>query len=313
MSSCAVVIVNYNTCGLLRACLESVSTHGAASIIVVDNGSNDGSTEMVRAQFPHVQLVETQQNNGYGAAANTGIRVSSAPYVLLLNSDILLKAGALTALTNCMERSPKVGIAGPRLLNPDSTLQPSCFPFPSLLDIFLDTTHLGQMARLIPFLGGLYLRTWNHTHERRVPWLSGAALMIRRAAFDQVGGFDERFFMYYEETDLCRRMGKAGWQTHFSPAAEIIHLGGGSTQKIRAAMMVQFYQSLDFYYQRHYSRVSRILLSGLVYTIGAARLARDSVQIRTASQAEDKKRLREQQTAWADLITGAWQRETPHG
>ncbi|HEU5087354.1 MAG TPA: glycosyltransferase family 2 protein, partial [Roseiflexaceae bacterium] len=243
-----VVIVNYNTRELLRACLESLRNSDAASIVVVDNGSNDGSTEMVTNEFPNVLLRAKPYSRGYGAGANSGARLCHAPYVLVLNSDTEIPPGAIGALARYLDEHPSVGLVGPRLSNPDGSLQTSCFHFPTPFYMLTLESSLHNIAGKMPGLRNRYLPTSDHAHARPVPWVLGAALAMRRSVFDELGGFDEGFFMYNEEIDLAYRVWKAGWQVHFAPVTTILHVGGASTKLHRATMMAQLYRSrLRFY------------------------------------------------------------------
>lgn len=275
----AIVIVNHNTCLPLAACLDSAQREGAAEIVVVDNASSDGSAEMVRRRYPGVKLIANRHNPGYGAAANQAIAASGRPFLLLLNSDTQLQTGCLKALGQYMEEHPRFGLLGPRLSNPDGSLQPSCYPFPTLLPVFLQETRLERLVAVLPLLRERYLRTWSHDRPRRVPWVLGAALAIRRTAFEEVGGFDPGFYLYAEEVDLCLRMAQAGWETHFIPQAGVIHTGGASTRQRRAEMAVQFYESLLHFYSKHYSAASRRRLELLLKGIVLARWLRDSVRL----------------------------------
>jgi GT2 family glycosyltransferase len=254
-----VVIVNYNTREDLRACLETVPATEPGQVIVADNGSTDGSREMVREDFPDARLLCFDDNPGYGGGANRAIATTDTPYVLLLNSDTLLAPDALATLGDYLDAHPGVGIAGPRLLNPDCSLQPSCYPYPGSLRWAIDNDDLAPLLRRLAPLREVAYRTWAHDRNRRVPWVKGAALAIRRTAFDEVGGFDEAFFMYHEETDLCYRLAAAGWQVHFAPVTEVVHTGGTSTAQYYSAMSVALYRSAEQFYRKHYSGVHRWL------------------------------------------------------
>jgi GT2 family glycosyltransferase len=245
-------------------------------MVVVDNASSDGSAEMVRAEYPWVTLHANKANLGYGAAANQAIASCTAEYVLLLNSDTLLQTGALMALSGYLDLHPRAAIVGPRLVEADGTLQASCYPFPTPLNTFLENStsaiRLGRLIRHhIPLLRNSYLRTWPHTSARVVPWLKGAALAIRRAAFDAVGGFDESYFMYFEDADLCYRLTAAGWQIHFTPATTVVHVGGASTRQWRTEMTVRLLASTIQFYQRH---ASRLQLAEVVLIVKGLMLAK---------------------------------------
>jgi N-acetylglucosaminyl-diphospho-decaprenol L-rhamnosyltransferase len=309
MAPIAVCIVNHNTRELLRACVDSVQREAPSELVVVDNASFDGSTEMVEAEFPVVSLIRNGTNLGYGAAANQAIADCTAEYVLLLNSDTILQPSALRDLSIYLHQNPQAAIVGPRIVNLDGTLQRSCFPFPTPLDISLDVSNLSQLIRYIPVLREVYLRTWSHGRVRRVPWVLGAALAIRRDAFEAVGGFDDSFFMYYEEVDLCYRLAETGWETHFAPVTDVVHVGGASTQQRRADMTVRFFASLAQFYRRHYSRVRQAELGALVACIALARLIRDSVSIRLTRDPDKRAGFAGDLTSWRRLLVGEWREQ----
>jgi GT2 family glycosyltransferase len=261
----SLVIVSYNTCRELGTCLASINRWAASQVVVVDNNSSDGSVEMVRSEFPWVTLCANQTNIGYGAAVNRAVKVCVSKYVLVLNSDTILQPGALEALSRYLDQHPRAAVVGPRLVNADGTLQASCYPFPAPHDTFLENSTcaiaVGRLIRrYVPGIRDLYLRTWPHNVARVVPWVKGAALAIRREAFDAIGGFDEAFFMYFEDADLCCRIQKAGWEVHFAPVTTVVHVGGASTDHVRADMAVQLLRSTDLFYQRHSARVSRTVM-----------------------------------------------------
>lgn len=270
--SISVVIINYNTCQELQACLDSIRPAAASKVVVVDNDSSDGSVEMVRSKYPWVTLHANDTNLGYGAASNRAISGCTTQYVLLLNSDTLLEPGALEALSHYLELHPRAAIVGPRLVNSDGTLQASCYPFPTPLDTFLENStcaiFLGRLIRRsVPGIRRLYWRTWPHDSARIVPWVKGAALAIRLEAFNGVGGFDESFFMYFEDADLCYRMKKAGWEIHFAPVTTVVHLGGGSTEQVRESMAVQQIHSTDLFYRRHSTRWSISVMTVIIKSL----------------------------------------------
>lgn len=275
MSSVAIVIVNYNTCEYLRSCLRTVVRERPDEVIVVDNGSSDGSVEMVRADFPQVTVLSDGHNRGYGAAANYAVARCAAETILLLNSDTQLTAGAVEELATYLDKHSQVGIVGPRLVGSDGALQQSCYPFPKPLYTLLEETRVGRIIRYIPILRDSYLYTWSHERVRSVPWLQGSALAIRRRPFEALGGFDESFFMYFEEVDLCYRLRKAGWQIDFNPAATVVHAGGGSTNKYRVPMMVQLFKSTKQFYEQHYPAWRTLQFRLVIMALMLAKVARD--------------------------------------
>lgn len=236
----------------------------------MDNASTDGSAEMVGSDFPHVKLCQNRANRGFAAAANQAIRASTTPYVLLLNGDTYVRPSTLNALATYLAEFSQVGLVGPRLVNPDGSVQTSCFKFPSLLSLFLYLSGAYRLIRHIPILHRHSLRAWAHDQARPIPWVLGAALAIRRDAFEDVGGFDESFYMYFEEVDLCYRLALRGWQVHFAPVAEVVHIGGASAQQLQGEMTIRYFESLVHFYVRHYPRRSRIGLAVLIQCFALA-------------------------------------------
>lgn len=302
MKPVSVVITSYNTRADLRRCLTSVLQEAPALVVVADNGSGDGSVEMVAAEFPGVVLDLDRSNPGYGGAANRGLRRSTTDYVLILNSDTVVQPGTLRAIADYLDRHPRVGILGPRLLNPDGSLQRSCWPFPSPLHPMHRHRRVASVIRLLPVVRDRALVTWQHDTSRQVPWVTGAALAIRRSAFEEIGGFDEAYFMFSEEIDLCYRLNQCGWETHFSPAAEVTHVGGTSTRQHRPAMWAQQVLSAMRYYERHYSgpklAIARTLIKGSI----KGRLWRDrTARMLTRSDAR-RAQLDEMVSVWRGVL-----------
>jgi GT2 family glycosyltransferase len=296
----AVAIVSFNTRGPLESCLASVRAANAAKTVVVDNGSTDGSIELVRDRFPSVELLTSERNCGYGAAANAAIAACDAPAVLLLNADTVLEPQALTALGRYLDEHPRAAVVGPRLVNADGSLQRSTYPFPSAGDAFLGQSGLHVLVRRIPWLRGRSWRTWGHDRARPVPWVLGAALAIRRTPFEAVGGFDEAFFLYGEEVDLCRRLTAAGFEVHFAPVTSVVHLGGASTAAQAQAMEREYVVGQRRYLSRHESRSNarRVLL--VMRAIVFARFLRDAARRRRARGSE-RRRLDAAAAGWRQL------------
>ncbi len=249
----SIVIVSRNTSSLLADCLRSIPAGAEAQsheIIVVDNASSDGSAEMVAREYPRVQLIRNSVNVGYARANNQGIRLSQGRYLLLLNSDTIVPAGALSALGQFMDDHPDAAACGPRLARTDGLTQPFAFGNDPTLAYLLAR----GWNRLI-FRRSLH--DWETHNVQPVDWVSGAALIARHDAIDQVGGFDERFFMYFEDNDLCLRLRRAGWQVIYNPAVTITHLGGASL-KPSVSRTWYYDASLRYFYSKHYTPLARI-------------------------------------------------------
>ena len=298
MSSIAVAVISYNARDLLRDCLASAYADGAVDVVVADNGSTDGSIEMVGAEFPRAVLLVDRSNPGYGGASNAAIAACRADYVLLLNSDTVLRPGALESLRRYLDEHPRAAVVGPRLVNPDGTLQRSIHQFPTPTFILFNYSWIGPFVSSLPGLRKLYEASGTHDRVRVVHWVMGAALAIRKSAFDAVGGFDPAFFMYYEEVDLSRRLHEAGWETHFAPVTSVTHIGGGSTMRDRARMYAQQIAAALQYAERHHPepRVKRTEWA-LRFSMGS-RLVADSVRYRFAGDPSRRAQLAEDIEVW---------------
>jgi len=286
MESIAVAVVNWNTRDLLACCLRSVVAQSPCELVVADNGSTDGSVELVRREFPAATLVESPGNPGYGGGANRAVGRCTAEYVLLLNSDTTLAPGALRALREYLAGHDRAAIVGPRLVHPDGTLQESCFRFPKPVRP-LTRAKAGSLP---------------HDRAGPVPWVLGAALGLRRTAFEAVGGFDEAYHMYFEEVDLAYRLRQAGWETHFTPEACVMHVGGASTRQRRAEMLLRTRLSSLEFYRRHHRGLPRAAGLAAEYTLTLGRLVRDGLRYTTAGSAEQRTRLREDVGVWWEVL-----------
>lgn len=225
----SVVLASYNARQVLTRTLRSVTGTGR-EVIVVDNASTDGSAALVRERFPDVRLVELPENRGFGAANNAGMEIGRGRYVLLLNSDAWPVGDGIERLVALADRRPRAGAVGPRLLNPDGSLQRSVRGYPTLWRLATEYLFLRKLAPRSRLLNAFYCGGFDHTYEREAEFLMGAVMLLRREAIDEVGGFDERFFLFSEETDLCYRLRRAGWSVVFTPEAEFVHVGGVSTR-----------------------------------------------------------------------------------
>jgi N-acetylglucosaminyl-diphospho-decaprenol L-rhamnosyltransferase len=302
MSSISVIIINYNTCEHLRECLQTVESEKPGEILVIDNASQDGSVAMVQSKFPRVKLIAGKKNLGYGAAANLGIACSTFEYVLLLNSDTRIQPGATQQLSDYLQQHAEAAIVGPRLIGTDERLQPSCFPFPSVFNTLLLHSSLGSIVRYVPFLKNFYLPGWSHDKAKVVPWVMGAALFIKRQAFREIGGFDESYFMYFEEVDLCYRLGKAGWETHFAPVATIAHVGGASTGQHLQEMKIQFHNSAIRFVTRYNRGIRLISILFLLKLIVLLRWLLDSLRLLVGRDLSQKALLMANTSAWKTIL-----------
>jgi GT2 family glycosyltransferase len=258
----SILIVSFNTRDILRECLHSVqlaSADLAVETIVVDNGSRDGSPAMVREEFPWVYLIESAENLGFGRANNLAFASATARYIVLLNSDAFLQADTLRLSLDAMERHPDVGLAGGRLVGRDGKLQPSARMFPNPFRQLLITSGLADRFPKSRFFGQAD-RTWADPMEpAEVDWVPGAYSIIPTTILKTHGFFDPRFFLYYEEVDLCRRIKNAGYKVMYWPRICIVHVGGESSRQIKTLEMSQSgaqlvlwqMRSTLLYYRKH--------------------------------------------------------------
>src|SRR5262249_11954734 len=253
---------------------------------------------------PQVSLIANDRNRGYGAAANQGLAACSAPYVLLLNADAVPEPGAPAALAAYLDRNSSVGIVGPRLVDPDCRLQPSSYPFLTPANVLLVMSGLNGVIARIPLLAVRHLPTSPHDAARRVPWVKGAALAVRTESFHAVGGFDESFFLYGEEHDLCYRLGRAGWETHFAPVATVVHVERASSRGREVEITEQIYSSLFRFYRHHYSRTRQIELRIVLGVVMAARIVRDALFLSWARDARRRMELRDNIGVWRRILIG---------
>jgi N-acetylglucosaminyl-diphospho-decaprenol L-rhamnosyltransferase len=261
----SVIVVSYNSADLLPRCLDSVlaQTAGDDEVVVVDNASADGSADLVRRDFPSVTVILSETNLGFGAGNNRALAETNGAYALLLNPDTELGAGSLDGLYRFMESHPRAAVAGGRLRYADGSFQHASFRFPTLwqvaLDFFPINWRLTESA-----LNGRYPREWDE-RAFQVDHPLGAFMCVRRAAIDEVGVFDERFFMYAEEVDWCLRFKRAGWEVWHCPDALAIHHGGRSTRQHATAMFEQLHRSRFLLYKKHYPRWFRVAARAIVW------------------------------------------------
>jgi GT2 family glycosyltransferase len=265
MFDVSVIVVNWNTRQLLRDCIESILAHPdgyAVEIVVVDNHSTDGSVEMVREQYPAVHLIANAENTGFARANNQGVRAASGRYVLLLNSDAMLTAGALRSLMTLAESNARIGMVGARLVNADGSFQASFTRIPTLRQELLILSGIGRL---------LYGRYYpSHGPEegagpQPAGYVEGACMLAPRSAYLEVGGLDEGYFMYAEDVDLCYALQRAGWQVWYQPAAQVIHLGSASSKNRRPQREADLYRSRVRFFRKNYGNTSAGLLKAIIF------------------------------------------------
>lgn len=267
------VVVSYNAAAHLEVCLASLAAEGVAATVVVDNGSTDGSRAV--AEAAGAAWLETGANVGYGRAANAGAghpAVACLPWLLVCNPDVEITPGSVATLAATLRSDEALGAVGPRISNPDGSLYPSARVFPDLLDA---AGHglLGLVAPRNRFTRRYRLLDWDHSRLARADWVSGACFMARRTAWEQVGGFDPRYFMYLEDVDLCWRLAGAGWSVAYQPAAEVVHVQGVSADRHPYRMLLAHHRSMWIFARRTTSGPRRLLLpavlAGLAFRLAA--------------------------------------------
>ena len=267
----SVIVVNLNTCALLDACLASVEqerTTISLETIVIDNGSSDGSVAMVEAKYPATVLIRNSRNEGFARPNNAGLQRSRGEHLLLLNSDTVVRPGALRRLADFLDAHPDAGACGPRLVYPDGRLQYSAKGFPTLWTHFCDMSGLDRLFPGTMFFGRGELRMFDYDHEGTADHLMAAAFLVRRETYEKVGPLDERFAIYYNDMDWCYRMVRAGWKIWYVPDAVVEHHLGttvGAVNK-RFTFFTMLYNNVMFFYQKHYGRGAtvayRLMLAG---------------------------------------------------
>ena len=239
----AAVVVNYNARDHLIECVRSLRADGVAQVVVVDNASTDGSDTALAADDPHALFVPTGANLGFGTAANRGVAATGTPYVLILNPDVVVRRGAVDALAAALDGDGGLAVVGPRVENPDGTLYPSARRFPDL-GVAAGHAFVGLVRPANRFTRSYRMLDADRSRAAPVDWVSGTCMLARRSAFDAVGGFDEAYFMYVEDVDLCWRFWQAGWTVGYEPAALVTHTVGASSELAPYRMIAAHHRSL---------------------------------------------------------------------
>ena len=262
----AAVVVNYNAGPALSECVASLQREGIEEFVVVDNGSTDNSLHGLAAENPGVTVLHTGRNLGFGGGVNYGAQRVVGELLLVCNPDLVLQPGALDAMVGRLAQDSSLGLVGPALVDPTGDLQPSGRAFPTIRRSSVQAV----LGALFPKSG--YSRSYREANRARartgvVDWVTGACFLVRRGAFDAVGGFDGRYFMYVEEVDLCWRLAKAGWRTGYEASAHVVHLAGVSTSAAPYRMIVAHHFSLWRFARRTASGSDRLLLPAVAVGI----------------------------------------------
>ena len=293
MVDLSVVILSWNVRDLLRQCLESILNSQSSSadeageatpaglltteIIVVDNASTDGSVDMVRAEFPGVRVIVNAVNRGYAGGNNDGIAAAAGRHVMILNPDTLVLGNALSVMVAYADAHPGAGALGPQLLNPDGSVQSSRRRFPTLVTALFESTWLQSLAPR-GVLNHYYLLDRADDATQEVDWLTGACLLVRRQVIQQVGGLDERFFMYSEELDWCRRIRQAGWQIVYLPSARVVHYVAKSSDQVVAQRHIYFQSSKVRYFRKHHGELAGGLVRAALLAMYAGQLVLEAAK-----------------------------------
>jgi GT2 family glycosyltransferase len=271
----SIIIVSWNTRRILLKCLESLAQcqiKCRTEVIVVDNGSEDGSQGAVRRRFPNAKLIENRANLGFAKANNIGIKEATGKYLCLINSDVKVREECIDRLVRYMDANAGIGMVGPKILNPDLTVQDSCRRFPSLWTNLVVAVGLDKLFPKSRVFYGEHMLFFSHDKVLDLDYIAGCFMLVRRETIDQIGLMDERFFIYQEEVDWCKRFWEGGWRISFFPGAEAIHHHGASSSRdpLRFALAQQ--RSVLLYWEKYYNFVERVTLICILSLRFASRL-----------------------------------------
>lgn len=272
----SVTICSWNTQADLRACLQSLEAERSNppnfEVLVVDNNSRDGSPDMVEKEFPWVRLFRMDRNLGFTGGHNYALAQKKGQHAFLLNSDTVVHPGALDEVVRFLEARQEVGIVGPKLLNPDGSLQYSARRFPNPLAAMFRNTFLGRLFPKNRYTRDYLMQDWDHNSSREVDWVSGAAFLVRDEVMEKIGLFDTDYFMYCEDVDWCWRTWKAGFKVVYDPAAVITHAIGRSTDQAANKMILRFHVSMLRFYRKNMLPEMNPLARPIAYTLATAAL-----------------------------------------
>ena len=278
MPDLSICIVTLNTCQYLRACLQSLAEHPASiptEIIVVDNGSTDGTQGILAQEYPHVFLIQNSKNEGFARPANQAMRAARGRFFLLLNPDTLVLPGALDHLITFLEENSKKAIVGPKVLNRDGSLQQACRR--GVARPWATLSYFLGLHRLFPhskFFGSYLLTYLDEDQTHPVDAVSGSCMLIRRQVAEQIGYLDERFFAYQEDADICFQAQRLGWQVYYHPTAHIIHYGGqGGSRQQPFRSIFEWHRSYYLFYRKNLAKDYFFLFNWLFYVLMGLKLS----------------------------------------
>lgn len=260
-NSISIILVNYNGINVLINCLNSLEkfiNQDNYEIIMVDNNSQDNSPDMIENQFPNIKLIKLPKNIGFGAGNNAGAKIATGEVLFLLNTDTILIENTPQILANYLHQNQDVGVVSSRITFEDGSYQLSCGKLPNLIIEFIDKLKYTLDRKWHSFFSTWYDKQYSSVKE--VGWVTGACLMIRRDIFEKLGGFDESFFMYFEDKDFCKRVNDAGFKVIYYPKTSLIHLLGGSSQSVKKSVNNYYRDSQIYYYQKHLGKFQTTIL-----------------------------------------------------
>jgi GT2 family glycosyltransferase len=300
MIDLSLIVVSWNAKEFLRKCVASIireTGNYRTEILVVDNASTDGSAGLIRDTFPEVELLLNDANLGFAAANNRGIMRSRGTYILLINSDVEVSDGCIDRMVSFMDQHPNVGMLGPQILDADGNVQRSCMGFPTLWNTFCRALAMDRIFPKAKLFGGFLMTFRQQNAVRKVDVVNGCFWMVRREALQKVGLLDERFFIYAEDIDWCKRFWDAGWEVVYFPHARSVHYGGASSSHAPIRFSLEMLRANQHYWAKHHNRPAQaafLVITGIHYLIrlvGAFVLYLIKPETRTSAQFKIKRSI----------------------
>jgi GT2 family glycosyltransferase len=263
----SIIIVNRNRSDLLFNCLKSIfdnSCRRSSKIIIVDNASTDDSIKLIEQNFKDIKLIKNQINKGFAAACNQGLNTADGRFILFLNSDTIILKDSIDTLAEFLEKTPQAALCVPKLLNPDGSIQPNVYHFTTFRSILARYTIFKYFGLFKKDRDFYKMRHFSYDHIAEIDRPMGAAMMAKKDALEKINNFDEGFFFYFEDADLCLRLKKTGFKIYFIPDAQIVHIGGASSQSLgRHKTDMMFYRSMFYYFRKHRGKFNTFLFSSI--------------------------------------------------